>query len=76
MDFDAEINIDIFKPLFEKRPEVSKENLKNDLKRYYLPYIQKLIALKKKKNTGKGLIVGVSAIQGAGKLPRVRSWKF
>lgn len=67
MDFDIEKNIGIFNPLFTKRPEISPESLKQDLKNYYLPYIQKLIAIKQKKTDGKGVIVGVSAIQGAGK---------
>lgn len=67
MDFDAEKEVAIFKSLFEKRPEISKENLKQDLKKYYLPFVQKLIQLKKKKDTNNGLIVGLSAIQGAGK---------
>lgn len=67
MDFDIEKDIAIFDPLFAKRPEISREGLKQDLKNYYLPYIQKLIAIKQKKTGSKGVIVGVSAIQGAGK---------
>jgi D-glycerate 3-kinase len=67
MQFHIDKDIEIFKPIFEKRPEVTRENLKKDLTRYYLPYIQKLIDLKKKKGGNDGLIVGVSAIQGAGK---------
>lgn len=67
MDFNPEKDIDIFKPLFEKRPEISEESLKQDLQRYYLPYIEKLIKIKQGKTDSTGLIVGVSAIQGAGK---------
>lgn len=67
MDFDVEKDTDIFSPVFEKRPEISKESLKNDLVRYYLPFAKKLIDFKSNKNTNKGLIIGVSAIQGAGK---------
>lgn len=65
MDFDVDAQIDLFNPLFEKRPEVTIESLKNDLKKYYLPFVQKLIGLKKQK--GETILVGVSAIQGAGK---------
>ncbi|MBI2988793.1 MAG: glycerate kinase [Deltaproteobacteria bacterium] len=67
MNFDIEKNITIFNPIFEKRPEISKDNLKQDLRNYYLPYIQKLIDKKKQKKNLDGLIVGISAIQGAGK---------
>ena len=67
MDFDIEEDLEIFRTFFAKRPEVSKLSLTNDLKRYYLPFIQKLISLKSQKNSPDGLIVGVSAIQGAGK---------
>lgn len=67
MGFDAAQDINIFKLLFDKRPEVSEESLKLDLNRYYLPYVQKLIDIRQKKDSSEGLIVGVSAIQGAGK---------
>lgn len=67
MDFDVEKDIVIFDDFFSKRPEVNKEQLKQNLQHYYLPYITKLIDLKKKKNSTDGIIVGVSAIQGAGK---------
>ena len=67
MNFDIEKNITIFNPIFERRPEISKENLKQDLRNYYLPYIQKLIDKKKQRKNLDGLIVGISAIQGAGK---------
>ncbi|MCL4366360.1 glycerate kinase [Patescibacteria group bacterium] len=67
MEFDPEKDLEIFRPVFGKRPEVSKEVLKQDLNRYYLPYIQKLIEVKQKKGNSIGLIVGVSAIQGTGK---------
>jgi D-glycerate 3-kinase len=67
VDFDIERDFHIFDALFEKRPEISKESLKRDLQIYYLPYLQKLVDLKKQKNSEDGIIVGVSAIQGAGK---------
>jgi pantothenate kinase-related protein Tda10 len=67
MDFDLEKDLEIFKTFFEKRPEVTREGLKSDLQKYYLPYVKKLIDLKEKKNSPDGMVVGVSAIQGAGK---------
>lgn len=67
MDFDLETGLAIFDDFFTKRPEVDKGQLKLNLEHYYLPYLSKLIDLKKTKTTGEGLIVGVSAIQGAGK---------
>ncbi|MBI3485529.1 glycerate kinase [Candidatus Daviesbacteria bacterium] len=67
MDFDLEKDLAIFDEFFSKRPEVSKENFKKDLKRYFLPFAKKLIDLKQLKNSLDGLIVGISAIQGAGK---------
>lgn len=66
-DFDVIKDIGIFNSIFEKRLEISPERLKLDLINYYLPYVQKLIELKKKKADSKGMIIGVSAIQGAGK---------
>ncbi len=63
----TDIDIEIFNDLFKKRPEISKEILEKDLVNYYRPFAQKLIDLKKKKAGNNGLIVGVSAIQGAGK---------
>lgn len=66
MDFNPEKDIDIFQPLFKKRPEILKENLKRDLQIYYLPYIEKLLNIKQQIDST-GLIVGVSAIQGVGK---------
>lgn len=67
MDFDIEKDIKILEPLFRKRPELSPEKLKEDLNSYYLPYIQKLITLRKGKGNDEGIVIGVSAIQGAGK---------
>lgn len=67
MQFDVETDIKIFDDFFKKRPEVDREQLKQNLQHYYLPYVQKLIALKQKKPTQDGIIIGVSAIQGAGK---------
>ena len=67
MDFDFDKDLIIFNSFFQKRPEVSKEELKKNLKDYYIPFIQKLINLKKEKNSPDSLVVGISAIQGAGK---------
>jgi pantothenate kinase-related protein Tda10 len=66
MDFDLN-DLSIFNDFFSRRPEVTAEALKNDLQKYYLPFVQKLVALKQMKSPNEGLIVGVSAIQGAGK---------
>lgn len=64
MDFYIDRDFKIFDEVLRKRPEISAESLKRDLTNYYLPYIEKLLNLK----TGsKGLIVGISAIQGTGK---------
>ena len=67
MDFNIENDFAIFDSILKKRPEIIAENLKHDLQNYYLPFVEKLINLKQQKNTDKGIIVGVSAIQGAGK---------
>lgn len=64
MDFDIEKNFTIFDPVLKKRPEISSDSLKKNLEKYYLPLVNKLIGLK---SDGKGVIVGISAIQGAGK---------
>lgn len=64
---DMDLDFSIFKDLFKKRPEISTENLKKDLEEYYLPFIKKLIDFKNKKSGSDGIVVGVSAIQGAGK---------
>lgn len=62
------MDINIFDPLFQKRPEISKEKLKQDLEIYYLPYVARLMKFKQEKGkSDEGLIVGVSAIQGVGK---------
>lgn len=57
----------LFDAFFARRPEIQKASFAKDLKNYYLPYIKKLVNFKQKKKTSTGLIVGVSAIQGAGK---------
>lgn len=67
MDFDIESEFYIFDFLFKKRPEISPNSLKTDLKKYYLPYIETLLKLKQNSPTDDGLIVGISAIQGTGK---------
>lgn len=66
-EFNSEKDLHIFDEFFQKRPEVTPEKLKKDVDSYYLPYAKKLIELKANKDTLDGLIVGVSAIQGAGK---------
>lgn len=65
MDFNVEKDFPIFENILEKRPEIKPEVLKKDLQKYYLPFAQKLINLKQ--NSNQGIIVGISAIQGAGK---------
>lgn len=67
MDFKLPEDLKLFETLFTKRPELSKQTLALDLKRYYLPFVQKLIELKKAKLSDEAFIVGISAIQGAGK---------
>ncbi len=67
MNFDPEKDFSIFDELLKKRPEISPDSLKEDLKNDYLPYIEKLLKLKENSYKDKGLVVGVSAIQGAGK---------
>jgi pantothenate kinase-related protein Tda10 len=62
-----QIDLTIFDSLLQKRPELSPVTLKEDLDRYYLPYIKKIIDLKDQKGGSEALIIGVSAIQGAGK---------
>lgn len=70
MNFNPQTDINIFADFFTKRPEVNQDQLKQNLIQYYLPYVQKLIEIKKKKNSADGLIIGVSAIQGARKTTR------
>ncbi len=67
MDFDIQKSFNIFNELLKKRPEVIPNTLKQDLKIYYLPYVQKLTDLRSKKNSAQGILIGVSAIQGTGK---------
>ncbi len=69
MDFDVENDLAIFDELLKNRPEIKKEALQKDLTTYYLPYINKIVELLKHKrqNISDGLVVGISAIQGAGK---------
>lgn len=57
----------IFDELLKKRPEIFPDSLKKDLQNYYLLYIEKLLKLRQNSDQTKGLIVGISAIQGAGK---------
>jgi pantothenate kinase-related protein Tda10 len=61
------MDLSFLEDFFTKRPEVSKEKLTVDLEKYYLPFLNELLAIKKTKNSSEGIIVGVSAIQGAGK---------
>lgn len=67
MNFNIENELSIFNPIFEKRPEIPRQGLKQDLDRYYLPYAERIIGIKEQKGGKNGLIVGVSAIIGAGK---------
>jgi len=66
MDFNIDFDFQIFNELIKKRSEISTENLKKDLQSFFLPYVEKLLKLKEG-SPDKGLVVGVSAIQGAGK---------
>lgn len=61
MEFDIEKDLVIFEEIFKSRPTIDREKFKLDLKNYYLPYLDKLLKLQTP------AIVGVSAIQGAGK---------
>lgn len=67
MDFDIDSNFGIFDPIIKKRPEISPDSLRQDLKKYYLPFVEKLIKLKNEISSNSGLIIGISAIQGVGK---------
>lgn len=66
-EFNPETDFHIFDDLLKSRPEINVENLKDDLERYFLPYINKLIEIKENKDSLDGVIVGTSAIQGTGK---------
>lgn len=67
MNFNIETDFHIFDEIIQNRPEINLEDFKKTLDSYYLPFVEKIITLKDQKNTLDGLIVGVSAIQGAGK---------
>jgi len=67
MNFDPEKDFAIFDELLKKRPEITPNSLKSSLKEYYLPYVEKLLKLDEDLGKDKGTVVGVSAIQGAGK---------
>jgi len=67
VQFNPATDIAIFDELFKKRPELNRQNLIADIQRYYLPYAEKLVVIKQTKNSSEGVIIGVSAIQGAGK---------
>lgn len=43
------------------------DRLRQDLKNYYFPFVDKLLTLRQSRDPNEGIIVGVSAIQGAGK---------
>lgn len=61
------MELELFRPVLEKRPEINPDSLQEQLRGYYLPFANRLIELKKSKKTADGIIVGISAIQGAGK---------
>src|SRR3990167_3578483 len=67
MEFDSEKDSAIFEEIFKRRPEIDLAKFKTDLQKYYLPYVDRLVTLKKGRSDDRGIIVGVSAIQGAGK---------
>lgn len=57
----------IFDVLFRNRPEIVPSTIKTDLERYYLPFLNNLVALQEKGKLSRRAIIGISAIQGAGK---------
>lgn len=61
MEFDIEKDIFIFDELLALRPSIDRAKFADDLKQYYVPFVEKLLKLPTP------AIVGVSAIQGAGK---------
>lgn len=65
MNFDLENDFQIFDELLKKRPEISTDSFKKDLQNFFLPYAEKLLKLKE--SSDKAIVIGVSAIQGAGK---------
>lgn len=67
MDFDIGRDFNIFNELLQKKPEIIPDTLRQDLKLYYLPYIQKLVDLKNEIGSNHGILIGTSAIQGTGK---------
>lgn len=67
LSFNYSDNAVIFKDFFERRPEIKLDQFQNDLKHYYLPYLERIIATHKQKLSKEALIIGVSAIQGTGK---------
>jgi len=67
MGFDLDKDIVIFNSILERRPEISRDALKTDLERYYLPYAERLMEIKHHNDSSRGLVIGISALQGAGK---------
>jgi pantothenate kinase-related protein Tda10 len=67
MSFDIDQDFSIFDDFLKKRPHYKAEALRRDLRNYYVPFVSKLIAIKEQRNGNDGLIIGISAIQGAGK---------
>lgn len=61
-----EADLSLFSEILQRRPELTP-TLPRDLERHYLPFVEKLIGLRQQQNPDEALIVGVSAIQGAGK---------
>jgi pantothenate kinase-related protein Tda10 len=67
MIFDVDQDFPIFDNFLKHHTHYKPEVLKRDIRNYFLPFIDKLIALKAQRNSKNGIIVGISAIQGAGK---------
>lgn len=67
MNFNPDTDFHIFDELLKKRPEISPDSLKKDLVNDFIPYLEQLLKLKEEKSPDKGFVIGVSAIQGAGK---------
>lgn len=61
-----QIELDLFAGILERKPELAA-NFPHDLKDYYQPFAEKLIEMRQQRGDREGLIVGISAIQGAGK---------
>lgn len=67
MTYDIDQHFAIFDHFLETHPHYKPEALRRDITHYFLPFTQKLIDAKERQGGTDALIVGISAIQGAGK---------